>query len=833
MTRTQRLWLTLGPAALVVGGIALGLGATSNHISQEALTLALTAAVGWSFIASGLVAWGRRPENRTGPLMVLVGFTWFLFTFNAANDPWVFTLSLLVSNIYLALFVHLLVAYPTGRLSTRFERMVVTAGYITAVLAAALALPFQDDPNAICTNCPRNTILIWGNHTVADVLNVVFNLAGVAIAVSAIGILVVRRRTATAASRRIIDPVLVSGAITLAFIAVAFALNPVSHEVSTFAFFAGLFAFISVPYFFLAGLLRFRLARAAAGELLQEVSETPSLAEAQEGLRRALHDPTLELAWWVGESDGYVDGEGHPFIPTEAPGRATTKVEHEGKPLAVVVHDAALLDEPELLNSVLAAARLALVKDRLQAELLARLVELGRQRDYIGVLLNAAPTYFCVIEPEGQVLRFNETLIAASGIPDDDAVHGRPFWEVFVAPEDAGAAEAVVLSAATGEHEHRWRASGGETIVVAWSLTGVADVQGRARLLVTGTDVSERARHEDELQRQRDFLTIVGNQSPALLCVVDSTGTVSSAGVNKAFTDATGYDDDTAPGHAFWELTAAPEHADAIRTAFLEAIEAGPGMKTETLWRSTSGEPLLVEWWVSSLADWREGHFLVIGTDITERKEQELEVRRSRARIVEAGAAERRRLERNLHDGAQQRLVSLSLALRLAQAKIATNSDAAAQILGQASDELALALEELRELARGIHPAVLTDRGLTAALETLAARAPLPVEVQTPAERLAPPVEAAAYYVVAEALTNVVKYAEASVVNVTVEQRDGHVVVEVADDGVGGAEPAAGSGLSGLADRVAALDGTLRVESPSGGGTRITAEIPVAASDVD
>ena len=447
------------------------------------------------------------------------------------------------------------------------------------------------------------------------------------------------------------------------------------------------------------------------------------------------------------------------------------------------------------------------------------------------MLVNAAPTFFCVIDLEGRIVRFNDTLIAASGTPDDEAVRGKPFWEVFVAAEDAESAEAAILSAAPGEHEHRWRTARGESIVVAWSLTRVADVEGRERLLVTGTDISERVQHEDELQRQRDFLTIVGNQSPELLCVVDSAGTVSEAGVNKAFTDATGYDDETALGRPFWELVAAPEHTETIRAAFLEAIEAGPGMKTETPWRSTTGEPLLVEWWVSSLADWREGHYLICSMDITERKEQELELRRSRARIVEAGAAERRRLERNLHDGAQQRLVSLSLALRLAQAKIATSPEAAAEILGQASDELALALEELRELARGIHPAVLTDRGLTAALETLAARAPLPVEIRTPEERLSPSVEATAYYVVAEALTNVVKYAEASAVNVTVEQRDGHVVVEVADDGVGGAEPAAGSGLSGLADRVAALDGTLRVESPSGGGTRITAEIPVTATD--
>lgn len=825
MTRTQRLWLTLGPAALVVGAAVLWLGVTSRHMNQEALTLALTLGVGWSFIASGLLAWGRRPDNRTGPLMVLVGFTWLIDGFTGANDPWVFTLSLVFGKIFLAAFIHLLVAYPAGRLATRFERIVVAAAYAAAISALPLILVFSHKP--VCTNCPNNTLEIWNADTVAAALNVFFDLVALAIMIATVVILARRRRAATVAARRVLDPVLVSGAGTLLLVGLAFGLEPLSKPASEATYFIGIVTFVTVPLFFLAGLLRFRLARAAAGELLQEVSETPTLDEAQDGLRRALHDPTLQLGWWVSESGGYVDSEGQPFTPAEAPGRAVTAVDHAEQPLAVILHDIALLDEPELLNGVLAAARLALVKDRLQAELLARLVELQRQRDYIGVLVNAAPTFFCVIDLEGRIIRFNDTLIAASGTPDDEAVHGKPFSEVFVAAEDAESAEAAILTAAPGEHQHRWRAKRGEPLVVAWSLTRIADIEGRERLLLTGIDISERARHEDELQRQRDFLTIVGDQTPGLLCVVDASGTVSEAGVNRAFTAVTGYDDQTAPGHPFWELAAAPEHAEAVRAAFLEAVETGPGMKTETPWLSTTGEPLLVEWWVSSLDDWREGHFLICGMDITERKEQELELRRSRARIVEAGAGERRRLERNLHDGAQQRLVSLSLALRLAQANVTSNPDAAARILGEASDELALALEELRELARGIHPAVLTDRGLTAALEALAARAPLPVELQTPAERLTAPIEAAAYYVVSEALTNVVKYAEASIVNVTVERRDGHVVVEVADDGVGGADPATGSGLSGLVDRVAALDGILRVESPSGSGTRITAEIPI------
>ena len=199
----------------------------------------------------------------------------------------------------------------------------------------------------------------------------------------------------------------------------------------------------------------------------------------------------------------------------------------------------------------------------------------------------------------------------------------------------------------------------------------------------------------------------------------------------------------------------------------------------------------------------------------------------SRARIVEAGDAERRRLERNLHDGAQQRLVSVALDLRMVGATLEKDPAAARKILAEAQDQLAKGLDELRELARGIHPAVLTDRGLGPALQALVARAPVPVEItELPEERLAGPVEAAAYYVVAEAITNVAKYAQASCVTVSVRRSNGSATVVVTDDGVGGADPALGTGLRGLADRIEALDGRLEVDSPAARGTRISAEIP-------
>jgi PAS domain S-box-containing protein len=203
------------------------------------------------------------------------------------------------------------------------------------------------------------------------------------------------------------------------------------------------------------------------------------------------------------------------------------------------------------------------------------------------------------------------------------------------------------------------------------------------------------------------------------------------------------------------------------------------------------------------------------------------ELAASRIRLVEAADAERQRLERNLHDGAQQRLVSLSINLRMA----ARAYPEAREALEAASAELAHALNELRELARGIHPAILSQRGLQPALEALAFRAPVPVRLVVALEDPLPEaVEACAYYVVAEAITNACKYAQASAIDVRISRSDGTLRVEVADDGIGGARRHVGGGLGGLADRVEALGGRLGLESPAGAGTVVRAEIPYSSS---
>jgi signal transduction histidine kinase len=205
------------------------------------------------------------------------------------------------------------------------------------------------------------------------------------------------------------------------------------------------------------------------------------------------------------------------------------------------------------------------------------------------------------------------------------------------------------------------------------------------------------------------------------------------------------------------------------------------------------------------------------------------ELRASRARIVQAGDLERKRIERNLHDATQQRLTSVAIALGLAESKLTTDPQAAGAILDQARDGLSVALAELRDLSQGIHPSVLTERGLATAVEDLALTAPIRTSVTSALrERLPEQVEAGAYYVVAEALANVAKHSRASSAAVSLSTRNGLLVLSVDDDGVGGADPRQGSGLRGLVDRVQALGGTLAVESPPGGGTALRAEIPCA-----
>jgi PAS domain S-box-containing protein len=282
-----------------------------------------------------------------------------------------------------------------------------------------------------------------------------------------------------------------------------------------------------------------------------------------------------------------------------------------------------------------------------------------------------------------------------------------------------------------------------------------------------------------------------------------------------------------------------PNVAEAVLTRIRHALDGGGVETIEYALRTLDGALRDFE---GRIVQSGPDEVLLVVRDITERKQAELELtrlqdelrarledlRESRARIVEAGDTERRRLERNLHDGAQQRLVAVSQLLQLARRRVGSDAGTAEELLGSATEELAEAHEELRELARGIHPASLTVGGLGSALSGLAGRSTVPVIVKAiPEDRLPESVEVAAYYVVSEAVTNAAKYAHASAVTISVRRENGAAVVEVVDDGVGGADTGSGSGLLGLSDRVEALSGRLEVESPPGAGTRVRAIIPV------
>ena len=513
--------------------------------------------------------------------MVALGFSYCLSGLIVTTDSWPFIAGLALIAVPYAILFHILLAFPSGRLQTRANRVLAAAAYVTATLGWWACMLIQDTTRL---GVPANPLLVADEPDLFSVL-AKLRLGVVATLIVLLGVVLARRwSVSTRSQRRALAPVYVTGGLVLALYAVWSVLGVADAPAGTQETLerARVIALATVPFAFLAGLLRSRVAGAAAlSELIARLGEGRRHGALRDALADAAGDPTLELAYWVRERGEWVDAAGAPFAPPAAgSGRARTPVEHDGHPVALLVHDATAAEERELMQAVGAAAALALENERLDAELLASVKEL----------------------------------------------------------------------------------------------------------------------------------------------------------------------------------------------------------------------------------------------------------RASRARIVESGDAARRRIERDLHDGAQQQLVALALTLRMARSRVEQDPQLAAELLDAMAGDLDAAIRELRELARGIHPAVLSDRGLGSALEALAARIPLPVEIaDSTDERLPPPVEAAAYFVVAEAITNVARYAQASHARVEVARDGDRVVVRVADDGIGGADPGKGSGLRGLADRVAALDGRLEVRSEPGRGTTVEALIPCPA----
>ena len=1048
-----------GVAAAAAVGATL-LVTPAEHVFSPGRPPELGIALGVAFVTAGLLAWRRRPHNRIGLLLTLTGGAWLLPALSGAESPLLFTVGVLTGSLAFAFVAWLVLAYPTGTLEFPVHRVIVAAAFALTTAGYALSLLFSSRDTLCSGPCPDNVLLVSDRAGLADDLRLGVESAGAALAIATIATIVRRWHRSTPAQRRVLTPVYASGGAAFAAIGVTLLLEAVDRDAYDVARWVTAGVLLTLPVGFLVGVLRTRLARAAVSRLLLEVPDEPTPEEAQAGVRTVLGDPTAELLVWSPEHTAYVDADGLRRDAPDDGNRGVTPIGYGDRPIALLSHDRALLEEPELLEEVAATIRVGLEKDRtlrvlraserrsralLRAmpdvmyrirrdgtyidfhandprDLLAppdsivgssvrenappelaerfmagleaaldtgevqtleytikrpfrgvrdaetRIVRSGedevvvivrdvterkrqqevleRERDFQRRAINATPSLFAVLDDSGGTIFFNVALERLSGYTNDDSIDPNPFWELFLAPEDRDEAkQAIAEVAATREpvrRESTWLTLDGGRRTVSWILTPLVNEEGTPRILLTGLDITDRKLQEEEIERERDFVRNVVRVAPSIFAVVGPFGEIDR--FNDACSRVTGLlDDDNVRGRPFWEAFLPKDEETVARDALEEVKLTGVTTERECDWLdSRTGERRTVTWALTPIVDargrqrylltglditdrklgerrtsalleavpdtvyrlHRDGTYLdfhsnderdlvappdqIIGRnlrelappqlvepleaameatletgdvqtieydierpgkgwrnvetrvvragddeivgivrDVTERRSQEEEIRRSRARIVEAGDQARKRLERNLHDGAQQRLVSLSIALRLATAKLRDDPDAAESLMTTATEELSLALEELRELARGIHPAILTDRGLVPALEMLARRTSVPVDLCAElAERLPPPVEAAAYYIVSEALTNASKHAGAARVRVDVRLAGGAAHVEVTDDGVGGADERAGSGLRGLADRVEALGGQLELHSPPGTGTTLRARLP-------
>ena len=332
-----------------------------------------------TWIVAGLVAWQRRPGNRVGPLMTALGFLELLpqLYWDAALP---FTLAELVSFFTLPVAIHLFLAFPSGRLSTRFERGYVASTYAAVLLLSPVSQLFWD-PQDTCPDCPQNLLLVNGDPRIWNVVSPLGDLLLVAILLTGVFLLVRRVRRATGPTRRAYAPVLLAAATAAVLLGLVLVMDAAGAKTEgTLALWLGDVAYAAIPLAFLLGLLRMRWHRSAVADLVVELGSLPDQAQVRDPIARTLGDPTLELAFWLPEGERFVDADGAPFDLADTHGRAVTMLDHDGKRVAALIHDPSLLDDPDLINAVGAAASLALENSRLQAELRAQLAEVRASR---------------------------------------------------------------------------------------------------------------------------------------------------------------------------------------------------------------------------------------------------------------------------------------------------------------------------------------------------------------------------------------------------------------------------------------------------------------------
>jgi signal transduction histidine kinase len=366
-------------AGVVVATVAAVLPIVVPAEPLPALRIFRHVAIGTAWIAAGLVAGWRRPGNRTGALLAAVGFLWFLPNITYWHSALSFTLVNFLGSLYLAVAAHAVLAFPSGRLSSRLERVVVAAAYVDALVVANLSEPFRDPRLQGCTDCPRNLVLVHASRSLSDSLDLSSTVLQGMIAAAVVALLLRRWQRATPPARRVIAPVLWSGALVAA-LQVALALHPGDDQHTVLGNVGGV-AFNVFPLAFLAGLLWTRLHRGAIAQLVIDLGAASSPTAVRAPLARALGDPSLELAFSLPAEDRYIAPDGTPYgLPDATDGRAVSVLEHEGRPVAALVHDASLLEDGVFLDAAAAAASLALENARLQAELHAQLDEVRASR---------------------------------------------------------------------------------------------------------------------------------------------------------------------------------------------------------------------------------------------------------------------------------------------------------------------------------------------------------------------------------------------------------------------------------------------------------------------
>jgi signal transduction histidine kinase len=381
-SRLMRRDLFIALLALGVGvGAALLVLGSDREASPAAASAALALVVGWAYVASGLIARRQRPENRLGTVMVFIGFAWFATFLADADASLPFTLGTAVESVYLLGFVYLVLSFPTGRLRSKLDLGLIAAAVVLVSVVEVAWLLFADSRAQICSDCPHNAFEVTRNDSVAHGLLEGQRTVGVVLSVYTVVLLVRRWRRASAPERRAGAPVLWAGSAMFAALAISVANDIFDHPLGSAPGWTRSVVFASIPIAVLAVLLQRRLARGAVAGLVVELGEGATSVDLREALGRTLGDPSLELAYWVPASARYVDSGGSPVeLPQPGGERAATVLEREGEPIAALIHDPALAENNELVQSVCAAAGLTLENARLQAELRARLAELQASR---------------------------------------------------------------------------------------------------------------------------------------------------------------------------------------------------------------------------------------------------------------------------------------------------------------------------------------------------------------------------------------------------------------------------------------------------------------------